>query len=240
MICRLCGVEKTDEHFRKYKPTKGTDKIYQRKECSLCLNKLSSERRNNRKKVQPQVLKSQPGVLQKPIEIVELRICKDCGVEKPITEFHHNRQNNRNYLFKNCKPCYAIAQNKGHQEKNPYGLRYRIKPNEYTNEYQKEQTFELMNAMGWIFDEPTGVWNKLGLKENGVFLNVIPDKIVTRKRTYHGNTPVKTNFLMENMEQILKYRDENMTFDDLETIYNCSHTTIRRAIYEYKFKKKDL
>jgi uncharacterized protein (DUF433 family) len=240
MICRLCGVEKTDEHFRKYRHKKGTDKIYQRNECSLCLNKLSSERRRNRKINPPGVLKSQPEVLEKPIEIVELRICKDCGIEKPITDYHRLQQNDRVWYYRNCKKCYLIAINKGKEEKNPLGLRYRINPNEYTNEYQKEQTFELMNVMGWVFDEPTGVWNKPGLKENGVFLNVIPDKIVIRKRTYHGNTPVKSNYLMENIEQILKYREENVTFDELETIYNCSHTTIRKAIYEYNFKKKDL
>lgn len=75
------------------------------------------------------------------------------------------------------------------------------------------------------------------MKENGKFLNVIPDKKIIRKRTYHGNKPVKHNRLMANMEQILKYREDGHTFDELEDIYGCSHTTIRKAVKEYYYEQ---
>ena len=42
---------------------------------------------------------------------------------------------------------------------------------------------------------------------------------------------------MANMEQILKYREDGHTFDELEDIYGCSHTTIRKAVKEYYYEQ---
>ena len=95
-----------------------------------------------------------------------------------------------------------------------------------------------MNVLGWIFDEETGIWNKPGLKENGKFLNVIPDVKKPRRKTSHGNVPVVYNYLMENIQEILKYLSEGHPYTELETIYKCSHTTLRRAVKDFNYEKK--
>ena len=244
MLCRICKEDKPETHFSKYRTKKTGNKVYQRKECSTCLNQLSRHRLQNKKKDQPVVLKSQTEVLIDQLDIPkeqsnseEGRVCTDCYEWKPMTEFHMNRQHNRNYYYKNCKPCYSKKQNKGRNSRDPFGSTYRPNPNEYYNDYQKEKTFELMEAMGWVFDEPAGVWNKKNIKENGVFLNVIPDIKKERKRTYHGNTPVVYNNIMKNIEQVLKYLKEGHPYSELETIYDCSHTTIRKAVHDYKYEQ---
>jgi hypothetical protein len=180
---------------------------------------------------QPDDLELQPDILE------EYRVCKDCLVSKPLSQFHKNTQGNRNYYYKNCKPCYSIAQNKGKQDSDPFGRLYRPKPNEYYNEYQKEKTFEIMIALGWIFDEATNVWNKPGIKENGKFLNVIPDVKKPHKRKNWSNIPYVYNSLMKNIEQILQYRKDGVSFEDLQDIYQCSHTTIRKVVHDYQYEK---
>lgn len=241
MICRLCGVEKPDKHFRKYRRKKDGPKIYQRNECSSCLNKRNYERVKNKKKVKLNVPESKPEVLQPPPPIEnqeEGQICRDCGVWKPLSQYHLIKNDKWEYHYKNCKVCYNYKQNKGKEEQNPFGFRYRINPNEYINDYQRRTTFELMESMGWVFDEPTGTWNKQGIKENGKFIDLKPEvKVIVPRKKGIVRSP-KSDILVKHVEQIIKYLEEGKSFDELETIYHCSHTTIRKVINEYNFKKK--
>ena len=183
---------------------------------------------------QPEDLKSQPDILEDGM------VCRDCYVWKPLTEFHQNRQHNRVYYYKNCKPCYSSKMNKAKNYKDPFGSIYRQKPGEYENDYQKEKVFELMIALGWEFNNDKQIWWKKGIKnEDGIFLKVIPDvKKVFRRKTSHGNTPVVYNNIMKNIEDILAYRNMGVPFTELEDIYGCSHTTIRKAVHDYNYEKK--
>lgn len=243
-VCTKCNIDKPQDQ---YYVEERWGKLYYKKYCLDCFRKQSRDwkARNKLKKQQMIDIPQQEEIIQpvvpelKPdvLDDMEGKVCYDCGEWKPLSQFHKQTQKTKTYTYRNCKPCYSKKQNKGMLDRDPFTSLYRPKPNEYYNEYQKEKVFDVMKALGWIFDEATGVWNKPGLKENGIFLNVIPDKKIIRKKTYHGNTPVKHNRLMANMEQILKYREEGHTFEELEDIYGCSHTTIRRAVKEYKYEQ---
>lgn len=50
------------------------------------------------------------------------KTCKDCGVEKPISEFYKNRSG----THANCKVCYGLV-NKGYQRKYRDGNRFAIR-----------------------------------------------------------------------------------------------------------------
>ena len=160
-----------------------------------------------------------------------LRICTVCNIEKPDIFFYKNQK-------LRCKQC----QNKFAYQleiENGNGTRWQVKqkPNDYYNDAQRDELFGLMISMGWTFTD--GIWwkEKFGKDKDGKFnftnKNIIPSK---PKRIYFNKgrtgTP-KTFFLDMFVPDMINYRAEGMSFEDIASIYGCSHTTIRRYLKEY-------
>ena len=93
-----------------------------------------------------------------------MRICTKCGDPKELSEFHYFKT--RNYLNVKCKRCVTNQQTERNQQKK-IDDGYKIvknKPNVYNSESERKQTFELMERMGWEFNNENNVWFKDGFK----------------------------------------------------------------------------
>jgi len=154
-----------------------------------------------------------------------------------LDKFYLNGHKNK---IRKCKTGYNRHYKKSTQEHNKErggSVRVPANPNIYADIYQKEQVFSVMKAFGWIFDEGTGIWNKPGFKENGVFINLIPTDKPKRKLPSRGGRKLKTG-IYNNVEDIVRLVDIGHTYNDIAEVYKCSHTLIRTVVSKYRNEKR--
>jgi len=227
MICNKCKVdypiEKFDTYFHSSK-----NKHYTRKICNPCMR---IGYREYKLKVKSQ---------QTPVPVIpdDWKQCCDCMVYQPLENYYLNK--NKNHI-KRCKECHGKMYREYKNQKliDTGGAdSYYKEPNKYWDEEQKKNVFMVMEALGWIFDEPTGIWNKPGIKENGVFINIISTDKPKRKRPSvpHGRK-IKSG-VWNNTDKIVKLIEEGYTYNDVADTFDCSHTTIRLVITKYRNGEK--
>jgi hypothetical protein len=111
-------------------------------------------------------------VIVQPVEDltpqIEYKQCKNCKEFLPITNYYAARAGRyAGKLVARCKVCHNEKNKRLYKEKiedNGGGLVVPRYPNTYADELQKQNTFEIMTAMGWTFNE-NGVWSKDGIKD---------------------------------------------------------------------------
>jgi Mor family transcriptional regulator len=162
--------------------------------------------------------------------------CIDCNEYKLLQEYYLSAARQ---AVRRCKSCYVIFYNDKVKEKmEDKGGKdnYYKDPNKYTSEIQRSQVFMVMELLGWEFDGQ--VWNKPGLKENGVFINIIPTekKKIKRPSLPHGRK-IKSG-VWNNQEKIVKLIDEGHLYGDVAEVYDCSHTLIRSVVSKYRNEKR--
>jgi hypothetical protein len=177
---------------------------------------------------------------QIPVPVIpdDWKQCCDCMVYQPLDNYYLNK--NKNHI-KRCKECHGKMYREYKNQKliDTGGAdSYYKEPNRYWDEEQKKNVFMVMEAFGWIFDEPTGIWNKPGIKENGVFINIISTDKPKRKRPSvpHGRK-IKSG-VHNNIDKIVKLIEEGYTYNDVADTFDCSHTTIRSVVTNYRNGKK--
>lgn len=165
---------------------------------------------------------------------------------KPLDGFYLNAYGNH---IKRCKACHV----KMHREKVEYKFRenggkdqYFKECDRYTTKEQRDQIFMVMEALGWTYYKPSenniGVWWKKGIKElvdgNIVWPNIILTNKPKRKSPAipHGRK-IKSG-VWNNVEKIVKLIEEGYTYNDVADTFDCSHTTIRTVVSNYKNGKK--
>ena len=98
---------------------------------------------------------------------VEYKECLKCKELKPVTEYYSARAGRyAGTPTSRCKICHNEKNKRLYKEKiedNGGGLVVPRYPNTYGDELQKQNTFQIMEAMGWIFND-NGVWSKEGIK----------------------------------------------------------------------------
>ena len=108
--------------------------------------------------------------------------CYKCSSVENL-RFAQGRKNKKKKNLLICKKCYKeyyTNRKLKKLEQNGGATRVRNKPNHYEDEFQKKATFELLNSMGWKFNEQNQIWYKDGIKDsNGNWLN-----LKTFKKTY--------------------------------------------------------
>lgn len=117
------------------------------------------------------------------------KTCSICNEEKTLDLFIINKRKTDG-RGKWCKECAYRRQREEYQREilEQGGLvRIAPKPNVYHGEEQKRQVFQLMNLLGWKFNEEKGIWWKEGIKtEDGVFPNILKTskKYIRPKKKY--------------------------------------------------------
>jgi hypothetical protein len=187
--CSKCNIEKEKDKFQTYWHST-QQKHHTRRECTECYYNQRNERRRLKRKEAKLIQISIPTELAQP-EVIELepevsgvfKKCNTCHEEKPIEAFYvqSKRTGKR---FNRCAACEVEKDRlfrENERREQGGAIRVKVKPNTYTDEYQKDATFKIMKAYGWIFNEEKGMWWKPGIKnEDGTFVNVKP-KIKTQK-----------------------------------------------------------
>lgn len=221
MVCNKCKVDYPIEKFDTYFHS-GHNKHFTRKICNPCMRIGYKEYKLKVK------LLSQP--IPVPVIPDDWKQCSCCNKYKCLDDFYHSPKGT---AFKNCKECHVInykkkvienSKDRGGSERVSYY------PNTYVDKYQKEQTFWVMELMGWTYND-NGVWSKEGIKDKDkVWTNVIPTK---KKRTGNMTGGRKRLPIHKKVDEVIRDYNEGNNFFDLATIYGCSHTTIRKLIRDY-------
>ena len=232
LICTRCKNEREDNQYETYfHSTRG--KHYTRKICTPCMRE-GYRLFKQKKKLE----KQPPQPVQVPVVPENTKQCGTCMEYKTYDNYYLSHAGNP---VKMCKVCYG----KYHRDKVEFKYRenggkdhYYKDPNRYTTQEQKEQVFMVMELLGWIFDERTGIWNKPGVKENGVFINIVPVVKKERKvRQTNMGRKIKSG-VWNNTERIVKLIEEGYTYFDVADVFDCSHTTIRSVVTRYRNEKK--
>lgn len=89
--------------------------------------------------------------------------CSKCKVVKPIEEFYNNKRSKSDGKCADCKECSKNKSKKRYlNEYFEKDHRTLPNPNEYINKFEKELVFDILKALGWIFNEKNGIWYKPG------------------------------------------------------------------------------
>ena len=220
-ICSKCKIERNDDEYYTY--WHSTQHKYRTR--NVCLVCTKEQVRNYKRKVKV-----------KKIEI-PTKFCTTCKKDIPLTGYYDN------YIEPASRPCISCVR-KYHEQKKyekimSEGGSERVcqQPNTYTDEFQKAQTFLVLERLGYVFNEDTGIWSKEGVKDKfGTWLNIIPQPRV--KRRPNGIIVRKKHGVHNYIKEIVEQKEAGVSVFDLAYIYCCSHTTIRTVINNYYRGKK--
>ena len=113
---------------------------------------------------------------------MDTKHCNGCNEDKQLSEFYFNKTRKKYYA--RCKVCDNESK-KQQRLKGSFikGMVNRVtnKPNTYKDPVQKHETFEILQSIGWKFNETNGIWYDNKIKDkNGKWLV----QLSNRKRNY--------------------------------------------------------
>jgi hypothetical protein len=174
----------------------------------------------------------------------DYKFCVGCNTWKPKTEYFVAKNKSRNTitLFKRCKWCHNTnnrekAKQYWEDRRKNYGGSEHIytKPNTYVDEYQKEQTFWLMQLLGWTYNEIEGIWTKEGIKElrdEKIFWVNVKPKIKPPKKEPKKKLP--NGYRKDvDVEKIIKLKNLGWSHTMIANELGCSIPTVRDRIKNY-------
>ena len=154
-------------------------------------------------------------------EVTE-KICNKCKQLKSIQDFYASK---KKYVSGTCKECYNKLEKikyYEYKEDNCGGARILQKPNLYANTAQKNCLFQLMESMGFKFNQEKQIWWKPSFRtEDGIFIKVKPKP--KRKREY------LTKLMIKEIHELF---DKNTPVSDIALKYGTHENTI----YKYRLK----
>ena len=238
-FCSKCNIQKPlNEYYTYYHSTQ--KKLRTRNICNECISKQKKAYKDKLRQVNA-ILIQEP-TEQEIIKPEEPRIvpagfkeCYECKEILSLDNFYKNSQ--KGTPFRRCKKCqYAINKsslnNAFERRKIECGgsERVAIKPNTYQDEYQKAQTFWVMELMGWTYND-NGVWSKEGIKDKDKNWAKIPIS-----ETKPKVQKVKRNKWINLGAEMNEYRKQGMIYVDIAKIFGCSKPTVIKAIKIYNGK----
>jgi len=206
-VCTKCEKEKELDQYQKYFHS-SQQKWRVRGECTDCYYKTRLKRKN-------------PNLYYE--NHPDYKKCKTCSTWKLVDEFHfHSRVTG--LRFTECKLCQNEKDKIKYQqelEENGGSIKVPAKPNNYKDKWQKEQTFMVMEVLGYIYDEGTGIWTKPGVKEliNG---KIVFSKINKNRTLGKYNSKVATN----KVQLMKELRDKGLSYNKIADILDISDTTV--------------
>jgi len=206
-ICTKCKIEKELDQYQKYFHST-QQKWRVRGECTGCYYKTRLKRKN-------------PNLYYE--NHPDYKKCRACAEWKLVDDFHyHSRVTGSRFTI--CKICQKEEDRiKYNQELEENGGSTKIltKPNQYKDKYQKEQTFAVMEVLGYIYYEDKGIWLKPGVKELVDGKIVFPNLNKSNKNGAY-NSKVGTN----KIQLMKKYREQGYSYNKIADILDVSDTTV--------------
>jgi len=206
-ICTKCNVEKELDQYQKYFHS-SQQKWRVRGECTDCYYKTRLKRKN-------------PNLYYE--NHPDYKKCKSCTEWKLVDDFHyHSRVTG--VRFNICKICQREQDRiKYDQEIEDKGGSDKInrQPNVYKDKYQKEQTFMVMEVLGYTYYEDKGIWLKPGTKElvNG---KIVFPKIAKNRMIGKYNTKIDQN----RLDRMKELREKGLSYNKIADILDVSDTSV--------------
>ena len=220
-VCNKCNINKDEKEYYTYYHS-NRKKFYTRHICLDCcrLHARMYKQSNKGKIPQPVVPEVEPVILENQ------RRCKVCKEIKDMTEYYERR-------FQ-CITCVRKYENTSrrkrdeqHKMENGGSERVPQKPGVYADKYQKKQVSEFLIALGWKLNT-NGVWSKEGFKDKNKVWSK-PIKKYKRIVNPHCNGSERSPVYLKRLE-LLKLREDGLTFQKIADIYNISPATVLRII----------
>lgn len=251
MICTKCKIDKEETQYQKYWHST-QNKFRIRKECTECLYKQRKERKRLKRIensnliqipipieiVQPVVPELEPEVSIDYSTQEGYRLCPQCAKWKYKDQYYTNRHNKKGEarIWGRCKPCQNIFDKEKAKQRmadNDGPVQVLQKPNSYVNDYQRGRTFQIMEAIGWKFNEEKGIWWKDGIKTpDGVFMNI--KKYIKPSVSYVREGDKVRHPAFQYREEIYDLRSKGYSLLYIAREYDTSAPTIKKIIDIYK------
>jgi hypothetical protein len=177
---------------------------------------------------------------------MEYRECRTCTEYLPIDDFYYSISEKTGKIHLSTPDCKECAKHKEREErreaKDAAGIgseKVFNTPNTYKDKHQKKQTFDVMLAMGWKFNEEKGIWyDDIKKTSDGMFIGVwspSPKKI-RPKLVFTESNPPKIKFKYERKGDLLSeetvnkilfdYYVKNMKLLDIAHKYSTHKSTV--------------
>ena len=208
-----------------------------RKICKPCFNQQKKEYKEsirNKKIIQPveDLTPIQPIIDYSTNP--EYKKCTVCEEWKHLNDYYFH-QKEKGIKFADCITCHKAKDKKEleeYLENNGGHDRILVKPNQYMDEIQKDQTFMVMGILGYTFHEEQGIWLKDGVK------TLEEDKIKFHflkytKRPVRGKGKKISELLKD---RILMYRKKGYSMGKISLITGVSDSSVCKIIKEYEEK----
>jgi len=206
MRCTVCDKDKEINQFQTYWHST-QQKMRTRKQCTECFY-------NNRL-----IIKDPEKYYQNN---PNYKKCSTCSDWKLLSEYY--QKNGKPYLNR-CKECEKNLEREKRKEyimNNCGGDKILTRPNKYSDEYQRACTFELMEALGYTFDEATGIWIKPGVKE---LVDGIPFFINLGK-----SSKIRNKITSMMIKQMLELYKSGWGYKRISDKIGCSQTSVFKYI----------
>lgn len=219
MTCSKCGVEKDESNYQRYFHST-QNKWRVRKECTECYYKTRLKRKN------PDLYyQSNPNYKK----------CITCKEWKNLEEYYFH-QKAKGIRFNDCIECHRKKDRREREEylENNCGSNQILStPNEYFDKHQKGCVFNLMELLGYIYNEDSGVWTKPGVKE------IIDGNIVFFKLKKTKKIGVyKTKINQTTLKMIIDYKQRGWNNQKIASKLDISDTTVYKYYKEWKDTSK--
>jgi hypothetical protein len=162
-----------------------------------------------------------------------MRICKNCGENKDISQFYVNRfqcivcVREKEAIYRR-KESLQRRINNGGSERVPQT------PGVYSDIYQEQQVTEFLTALGWILND-NGVWSKEGFKDKDkVWEKPFKKYIHPNSSNYKGS---ERSPVYQKRFELIELRGRGMTYQKIGDIYGISPATVLRIIKDNYDKK---
>ena len=236
MICSKCSVDKPESEYSTY--YHGTQKKWrQRKICKICFNEQKSFYRESIRKekiIQPVEDMYPTEVIIPPIDYSnnpDYKICIKCNEFKPLEEFHFSKRS-KSQRFNSCKECEKITDKlylEERKKKNGGSKMVPHQPNTYFDEYQRQNTFELMTLLGYLFNEEYQTWTKEGV------ISIKDGKPYFHFLKYHPKKCGRgSNLSQTQIEKVMEYRSKNYPVRKIQRLTTLSESTIYKIFKQYE------
>jgi hypothetical protein len=174
--------------------------------------------------------------------------CNTCNEWKTVDSYYiHNKKKGSRVL--KCKLCVQAkeaterhAEREIELQQNCGSDRVSATPNKYNDKYQRACTFSVMQALQYIYDEPTGIWYKPGYKEivNGqaYFPKIAEGRINKYQNKPKTDRKVKQWMTQEIYDKIFELRAEGDSYDIIARKLNIGTTTVFNYLKGKRFYVK--
>jgi hypothetical protein len=233
-VCNKCQLEKPDNQ---YSLERNKGRIYRKKYCIDCYRKQSRNwkaRKKNKPEESFQSFENNP----------EYKKCSMCNTWKVALTDYYKHKNKTSNVYNNCKECQKKREaekrriNREEKFKNNGGSeRVPVKPNKYSDDYQRAHTFEFLQILGWTFNEETGIWYKPGVRDiTGEFekMKTLPESKIFMKKDGSNNRKYYSKITLEMYNIMRTMKTQGYTNKEIGLKVNLNDSTVSKWVGQKK------